>query len=102
MINPIRAWVKLTIRSLPKKSWQDDPEKIKSVSVARITGTFVVLTVTMAYLLLNAMFPALNNLWGISFLVITVVLYCLIWERIRRVIKHAVRLRDKNDDTRRY
>lgn len=101
MINPIRAWVRLIIRSLPKKHWREDPEKIKSVAIARITGTLVMLTVTMAYYVLDAIFPAYKHLWGISFLAVTLGLYCLIWERILRVVKYHVRLRDKNSNTRR-
>ena len=101
MVSPIRAWVKLIIRSLPRKAWRNDPEKIKSVAIARITGTLVILTITMAYYVLDAIFPVYKHLWGISFLVITLGLYCLIWERIIRVVKYHVRMRDKNSSTRR-
>lgn len=100
MIHPLRVWVKLTIRALPRKSWQDDFEMVKSVAIARITGTFVVLTVTMAYYILNAILPALRNLWGISFLVITIALYILVIERILRVVRHRVRHRNNIGNTR--
>lgn len=101
MGNPVRGWVRLTIRALPKKSWHDDLKKMKSMVVALVTMIFITLTILNGYYFLNAVLPALKDALGISFLVIILVMYCLFWERIIRVAKYNARMRDNNSETRR-
>lgn len=101
MSNPIRGWVRLTIRAIPKKPWYEDMAMMKSMAMALVTMIFIVLSVQNGYCILNTLLPAFKHLWGISFLVVAAILYCLLWERIIRVVKYNVRMREKNESTRR-